>query len=355
MIFAESVEFSSAFGTMSIGHNMPSHMIAEIGLNHNGSVNLAKQLIQAAALSGAHSVKLQKRDITALASGAFLDAPFPKASYLGASQRDIRSRLELNRDEYEELHDYSTRLGLVFFASAFDPPSVNFLADMGVGLVKVASHSLTNGPLLKTIAETEMAVVLSTGGVRIEEIHQALQILDGRPVVLMHCVSSYPTNDTDLRLGTIGLLREHFGLPVGFSSHEEGTVGSIAAVALGAVAVERHFTLSRSMVGLDQAISLEPAEYAELTSAARRLHSMRGERFEPLASELQARSSYHVGLYACRNLPAGHVVQAGDLVALQPLVDQNKFFGGLEMDAVRGRQLLREVREGEAVPREAVS
>ena len=348
-------EFESDWGTIQIGDGLPPHLIAEIGLNHNGSIALAKKLIAAAAESGAHSVKFQKRSPQDLATADTLNSPFAKAPYLGATQAAVRSRLEFSPEQYSELLDYANSLGLVFFASVFDIPSLQVVVDLGIRLIKVASHSITNGPLLEAISKTDLSVIASTGGATAFEVQQALSLLEPRPVMLMHCVSSYPTADSDMRLDSIASLAEEHGRVIGFSSHETGIVGSIAAAAIGAAAIERHFTLSSGMAGLDQSISLGPSEFAELSRSLRRLHSMRGSRDGILASESPSRSGYHVSLCASRRLNRGEIVKADDVVALQPLRNTELFFGGLDGANLIGKRLLADVEEQAPFRRDQVA
>ena len=209
-------------GFIEVGDGLPTHLIAEIGLNHNGSEELARDMIRAAALSGATFVKFQKRSPADLATAAFLDAPFEKCPAMGRTQREVRERLELPLAVYRRLREYAESLGLVFFASAFDLPSLAFLREAGVTIIKLASHSLTNGPLLQEVARQQLPVIISLGGSTPEEQARAVAHLADNPLVLLHCVSAYPTPDHMATLDTIAVLRERFQKPVGFSSHEVG-------------------------------------------------------------------------------------------------------------------------------------
>lgn len=349
-------EFNTAWGGLvRIGESTPPFMVAEIGLNHNGSLDLAKRLVFEASLSGAHAVKLQKRSPSDLALDSFLSLPFPKAPFFGATQRQVRERLELSEQAYRELYSYASSLGLVFFASAFDPVSLEFLNELGVGLVKVASHSITNGPLLDAVRASGLPTILSTGAATDFEIETALSRLDGVKVLLMHCVSSYPTPDSELSLDNIPRLRELFGVPVGFSSHESGIVGSIGAVAKGAVALERHFTMSRAMAGLDHSVSLEPSEFAELAFSVNRLFAMRGTKDSVLSSELVAKNQYHVGIYPTRNIGKGEVISREDVCVVQPLVDPELYFSGLDLGQVVGMVAQHPLVEGSPIPRNTIA
>jgi sialic acid synthase SpsE len=346
--------FPAGPGFFEIGEGLPTYLIAEIGLNHNGSEELARELIYEASVAGASFVKLQKRDPGSLATAAFLDAPFEKCPLLGSTQRQVRERLELTLDEYRRLAAYAEGLGLVFFASAFDLPSLEFLVEAGVSIIKIASHSITNGPLLERVADQNLAVVASLGGATEEEQDRAVNILSSNPLVLLHCVSAYPTPDGATCLDTIGHLERRYGVPVGFSSHEVGIDVSVAASVLGACMVERHFTLSRSMVGLDHTISLEPDEFAEMARRISRIHTCRGISTGLDDREAGARNNYHVSICAATNIAAGTILEPSMLTCKQPLRDSDSYFTGLEMDSVVGKKAASDLDADSAVPRSAV-
>jgi sialic acid synthase SpsE len=346
--------FPSGRGAIEIGDGLPTYLIAEIGLNHNGSEELAREMIYQASLNGASFVKFQKRAPEHLASAAFLDAPFEKCPALGRTQREVRQRLELSLEGYQRLLNYAENLGLIFFASAFDIPSLDFLLEAGVKIVKIASHSLTNGPLLARVAQLKMPVIASIGGTTEQEQETAINILRHNPLVLLHCVSAYPTPDSMANIDTIAALRERYHVPVGFSSHEVGIDISIAASVLGACMIERHFTLNRSMIGLDQPISLEPSEFAEMAVKIRRLRSVRGIAKGVQEAEKAAKYAYHVAVCANQPIAAGTVLSADMLVCKQPLIDPGLFFTGLELDAVIGLTAKTDLSVDTAIPRTAL-
>lgn len=350
----KSFEFETAAGPIRIGKPGPAFLIAELGSNHNGSLSLAKDLVRAAALNGAHAVKIQKRDLETLASAQFLQSDPGKIGFLGKSQMVARTRLELSFEQVGELMSFSQDLGVTLFSSVFDPQSFYGLRDVGMKLFKVASHSMTNLPLLEALRESDVSVVASTGGCTREEIQNAHKILSARPLMLMHCVSAYPTPDQEINLDTIQELQKEFGVPIGFSSHEIGITASLAAIAKGAVAVERHFTLSKSMAGFDHALSLDPREFGELALHSNRIHAMAGRKVEVLDSEKSVRQ-FHVGLYASRNLSAGEVLQEQDLNWKFPLGDEEKYFRGLEIERLLGKRVRTEISQGTPIPRDAVS
>ena len=343
--------FPTPFGYTEIGEGLPPHLIAEIGLNHNGSFDLAKELIHQAAEAGAGFVKFQKRSPVDLAMASFLDAPFEKRPALGKTQREVRDRLELSLEEYISLREYAESLGLILFASAFDIPSLEFLRQAGVSIIKVASHSITHGPLLEKIAEYEMPVICSFGGTTENERDQAFEILNGNPLVILHCVSAYPTPDNLIKLDTIKYLKERYGVPIGFSSHEEGIDYSVAAAILGASMIERHFTLHRSMIGLDHSISLTPDEFMEMAEKIKRLLKGRGISQGLMPEEELAKYNYHVAVCASKFIASGQAITAKMITCKQPLHDPEKFFSGLEYNSVIGKTALTDIQEDAPIER----
>lgn len=232
-------------------------VIAEIGINHNGDVEIAKELMTSAARAGCDAVKFQKRTpLIAVPDAQRLvprDTPWGTMSYL-----EYKEKIEFGELEYREIDSHAKSLGLGWFASPWDIPSVEFLERFDVPTHKVASACLTDLALLRAIAETSRQVILSTGMSTIEEIDQAVDVLGTTRLTLLHSTSTYPCPPNEANLRTIETLRQRYGVPVGYSGHEIGLQISLAAVALGAVAIERHVTLDRSMWGTDQAASLEP-------------------------------------------------------------------------------------------------
>ncbi|MPS76084.1 MAG: N-acetylneuraminate synthase [Microbacterium sp.] len=247
-----------SIGSRVIGGGRPAYVIAEIGLNHNGDVDIAKRLIDVAARAGADAVKFQKRTPEISTPEHMRDVP-RETPWGVMSYLDYRRRVEFGRDEYVEIGDHATLLGLDWFASPWDVPSVAFLEELNVVAHKVASASLTDTELLTALRETGKPVILSTGMSTIEQIDRALDTLGTDRVVLMHATSTYPLEPEEANLRVIATLRDRYpGIAVGYSGHERGLQISLAAVAMGAVAVERHITLDRTMWGSDHAASLEP-------------------------------------------------------------------------------------------------
>lgn len=265
-----------AVGSHMVGQNQPVYVIAEIGLNHNGEVDIAKKLIDVAYAAGAQAVKFQKRtpDIsTPIAQrDQIRQTPWGEMTYL-----QYRHRIEFGKDEYAEIAAYATSFGLDWFASAWDVPSVDFLEQMNVPAHKVASASVTDLELLRALADTNKPVILSTGMSTQKQIDTAVAVFDPRKLILMHATSTYPLPPHEANLRMISTLSDRYNVPVGYSGHERGLQISLGAVALGAVTVERHITLDRTMWGSDQAASLEPAGLERLIRDIRILTEAMGD------------------------------------------------------------------------------
>ncbi len=264
-------------GTSQVGAGAPVYVIAEIGLNHNGSVDTAIQLIDVAADAGAQAVKFQKRT-PAISTPEHMkktprDTPWGTMTYL-----EYRYRVEFSREQYIEIGDYATLRGLDWFASPWDEPSVDFLEDLNVVAHKVASASVTDIGVLQALAATGKPIILSTGMSTLDQIDRAVDVLGTDRLVILHATSTYPLPAEEANLRTITTLQQRYpGVPIGYSGHERGLQISIAAVALGAVAVERHITLDRTMWGSDHAASLEPQGFEHLVRDIRVIGEAMGD------------------------------------------------------------------------------
>jgi len=251
--------------------------IAEIGINHNGNVDIAKQLINQAKAAGCDAVKFQKRTIEIVYSPEVLaqkrDSPW------GTTQRAQKEGLEFGHQEYDEIDAYCRQLDISWFASAWDIPSQHFLRRYNFTYNKVASAMATHLPFLKEVASEKKATFLSTGMCSYEDIDIAVGIFKAEacPVMLLHTVSTYPAADSELNLSAIHALRERYGLPVGYSGHETSVSPSLMAAMMGAMAIERHITLDRGMYGSDQAASLELSGLLNLVGSIRKIPGSIGD------------------------------------------------------------------------------
>jgi N-acetylneuraminate synthase len=264
-------------GSSVVGEGLASYVIAEIGLNHNGSVELAKRLIDVAADAGAQAVKFQKRTPEISTPAHMRDVP-RETPWGTMTYLEYRYRVEFDRDQYVEIGDHATLRGLDWFASPWDVPSVEFLEDLNVVAHKVASASVTDSELLRALAATGKPVILSTGMSTMEQIGAAVEILGTERLVLLHATSTYPMPAEEANLRMMATLRAAFpGVPVGYSGHEPGLQISLAAAALGAAAIERHITLDRTMWGSDHAASLEPSGLQHLVRDIRIIETALGD------------------------------------------------------------------------------
>ena len=256
---------------------MTTTIIAEIGINHNGDLEICKKLIDVAKDSGADCVKLQKRDINQVYTKEFLDSP--RESPWGTTQREQKLGLEFNVDEYKEIEDYSKSKKIEWFASAWDINSQKFLRKFNTKYNKVASAMIVYKELLEEIANEGKHTFISTGMSTYDDIQKAVDIFNKAncSFELMHTVSTYPMKDENANLNVIKSLKERFNCNVGYSGHEVGLAISYAAIALGASSLERHITLDRSMYGSDQAASVEPSGLKQLVGAIRKIETAMGD------------------------------------------------------------------------------
>ena len=244
-------------GSTEIGKNRPVYIIAEIGINHNGDIAIAKQLMDVAAESGCNAVKFQKRTpaicVPEDQKSQMRETPWGTMTYL-----EYKERTEFGQSEYEQIDAYAKKLNIHWFASPWDLPSVDFLLGFNPVCIKVASASLTDTALLSKVAATRVPLILSTGMSTMDEIESAVALISNTQFGLAHATSTYPCQPTELNLRMIQTLDSKFKVPVGYSGHETGLATTVAAVAMGATFIERHITLDRSMWGTDHSASVEP-------------------------------------------------------------------------------------------------
>jgi N-acetylneuraminate synthase len=274
---------------------MSIFIIAEIGINHNGSVEIAKQLIDEAKDAGADAVKFQKRTIDLVYTKEMLDSP--RESPWGTTQRVQKEGLEFGMKEYKEIDAYCKEKGIEWFASAWDLESKKFLRHFDCKYNKIASAMIVYEDLLKEVASEKKHTFISTGMTEVKQIDRAVEIFKnaGCPFELMHCVSTYPMEDEDANLNRIKTLRDRYKCNVGYSGHEVGLAVSYGAAALGITSLERHITLDRAMYGSDQAASVEPMGFRQLVGAVRKIEKAMGNgnmtmnsKEIPIAKKLRA-------------------------------------------------------------------
>jgi N-acetylneuraminate synthase len=263
-------------GGQPVGEGHPTYVIAEIGLNHNGDVNLAKKLIDAASLAGCDAVKFQKRTpelcVPPDQRNIERETPWGVMTYM-----DYRYRVEFGEDQYAAIDRYCKDKGMAWFASCWDEPSVDFIERFNPPCYKMASASLTDDALIKHTAATGKPILLSTGMSTMEEIEHSVTLFDPDKLIVLHATSTYPCKPEELNLSLIPKLKEKFDFPIGYSGHEVGLQTTVAAVTLGACLVERHITLDRAMWGSDQAASVEPSGFHRLVRDIRVIEQALGD------------------------------------------------------------------------------
>jgi N-acetylneuraminate synthase len=279
-------------GDTFVGDGHPCYIVAEIGINHNGDIELAKKLIDLADASGCNAVKFQKRTIEVVYTAEELAKP--RESPFGLTNGDLKRGLEFNFEQYREIDCYCKELGIAWFASCWDEGSVDFIDQFNPPCYKIASASLTDDNLLRYHRAKGRPLILSTGMSTQEEIDHAVEVLGKKDLIILHATSTYPSNYDELDLRLIPELRKRYGVPIGYSGHETGVPSSSAAVALGACMIERHITLERSMWGSDQAASLGPSGITRLVRDIRLVEMSMGspvkrvfEREKPILKKLR--------------------------------------------------------------------
>jgi N-acetylneuraminate synthase len=243
-------------GNKLVGDGQPCYIIAEIGINHNGNIDLAKRLISVAVAAGCDAVKFQKRTIDVVYTADELAKP--RENPFGPTNGDLKYGLEFEQEDYEEIASFCRSVKIDWFVSPWDEASVDFIEAFDTPVYKIASASLTDDHLLRHIRSTGKPIIASTGMSTYAEIDHAVEVLGTDDLILMHATSTYPANYDELNLNAIPTMRRRYGVPVGYSGHETGIPTSVAASVLGACCVERHITMDRAMWGSDQSASLEP-------------------------------------------------------------------------------------------------
>jgi N-acetylneuraminate synthase len=283
---------SVRIGGREVGDDQPCFVIAEIGINHNGDLDLAKRLISVAVAAGCDAVKFQKRTIEVVYSAEELAKP--RENPFGPTNGDLKRGLELDFYDYQEIDAYCRASKIQWFASAWDEASVDFIDRFNPPCYKIASASLTDDNLLRHTRKTGKPVILSTGMSTIEQIDHAVDVLGKKDLILLHACSTYPALYEELNLRAIPLMRKRYAVPVGYSGHETGIASTVAAAVLGACCIERHITMDRSMWGSDQAASLEPNGISRIVRDIRLVEQSMGdgvkrvyEREQPIIKKLR--------------------------------------------------------------------
>jgi N-acetylneuraminate synthase/sialic acid synthase len=339
----------------AIDDSTDCYSIAEIGHNHQGKVKTCMEMFKVAKECGADAVKLQKRDNRSLYTKVGYEKPYENQNSYGATYGEHREALEFGESEYRELMAYAKEIGVTMFATAFDFPSVDFLAKLEMPAFKVASGDLKNTPLLTHMAKVGKPIILSTGGGAMEDVNRAYDaVMSINPqLCLLQCTAGYPAAFEELNLKVITTFRERFPQAVvGLSSHDNGIAMAVAAYILGARVVEKHFTLNHTWKGTDHAFSLEPIGFQKMVRDLRRVRVAMGDGVKRVyASEVNPMVKMGKQLVAARDLPAGHAIRREDIAIKSP-------GGGLqpyEIEKVIGRTTRAALKADDAITFEALN
>ncbi|MFC1673129.1 N-acetylneuraminate synthase family protein [Pseudomonadota bacterium] len=326
------------------------YVVAEIGVNFNGDMELAKQSIAAAASAGADAAKFQTFRADEFMAGSDTIYEYQSAGQtVRESMYEMFKRLELPKSWHQELRGYCNEQGVDFLSSAADTLSAGLLVEVGVPVIKLASEDLINLPLIRHVAGLKTPVILSTGMADGREIDEALDALEGNgcpSVLLLHCVSLYPTPDEDANLSRISTLRNRYGFPVGYSDHTIGADAAVAATALGAVFIEKHFTVDKALHGPDHALSADPTELSELVRRVKRVSVQIGTGvIDPAGREQAARLQFRRSIVASVDIAAGTVI-TGDMLHLKR---PGTGLHPRELDTVIGKRAKRAIRGNQRI------
>lgn len=337
-----------AFGGQEELHD--TFVIAEAGVNHNGSLKMALDLVAAAKNAGADAVKFQVFSADRLAAPSAPKAAYQRSTQPGDEyQREMLRQLELTESDFEKLQRRSTELGIEFLASPFDELSADVLARLGLATIKIPSGEITNLPLLRHIGEMKKEVILSTGMSWLGEVETAVRTIQAAgtsAITLLHCVTEYPAPAAQINLRAMRTLREAFGLPVGYSDHSSGIEVAIAAVALGAAVIEKHLTLDTSLPGPDHKASLDPSAFAAMVEALREVGQALGTgRKAPAPCETANIVVARKSIVAARALKVGQVIALGDLAVKRP----GSGIPPSALEAVIGRHVARAVAQDQVL------
>lgn len=349
------VQRSLTVNGIELSDDSDCFVIAEVGHNHQGDLEKCKELFRVAKECGVDAVKLQKRDNRALYTRAMYDKPYDNENSFGATYGEHREALEFGRDEYVELQRYCRELGLTFFATVFDIPSADVLAELDMPAYKIASGDLKTTPLLRHVASFGKPMLISTGGATMDDVVRAYDtVMPINPQLsFLQCTAVYPASAEELNLGVIRTFRQRFpDLVIGLSDHENGIAMAVAAYVLGARIVEKHFTLNHTWKGTDHAFSLEPIGMRKLVRDLRRTREALGNGVKcPMPSERSALLKMGKKLVAARALPAGHVLTEDDLAMKSP----GDGLPPYALEQVVGRTLIRPLQVDDDISFEVLS
>jgi N-acetylneuraminate synthase/sialic acid synthase len=338
-----------------IQDNSDCYVIAEIGHNHQGKLETAKEMFRVAKECGADAVKLQKRDNRSLFTKAGYSKPYDNPNSYGETYGEHREFLEFGWIEYKELMDYADEIGIAIFSTAFDFASADFLAKLDIPIFKIASGDLKNTPLLSHIAGFQKPMIVSTGGGTMEDVNRAYDAIMpiNQQLCLLQCTAGYPAEFDELNLHVITTFRERFpNTTIGLSSHDNGIAMAVAAYMLGARVIEKHFTLNHTWKGTDHAFSLEPIGFRKLVRDLQRTKVAMGDGIKRVYdSEVNPITKMGKKLVAAHDLPAGHMVRREDIAIKSPGDGLQPY----EIDKVIGRVTRQAIKEDDDITFEALN
>jgi N,N'-diacetyllegionaminate synthase len=333
-------------------------VIAEAGVNHNGRLDWALDLVRAAAQAGADAVKFQTFKADQLAAVGTKTVEYQASSTGAQDQHEMLKRLELSEDDHWRIAEEAAACGIEFMSTAFDSASAQFLRKLGIRRIKVPSGEVPNHPFLRELARSGLPIILSTGMADLEEVRDAVAVIEevqaevspdfeqSERLVVLHCTSAYPAPIADTNLAAMQTLARALDVEVGYSDHSTGTLLAPVAVGMGAKVIEKHFTLDRSLPGPDHAASLEPQELRRMIEAIRAVELAVGDGIKaPQPSELEARRLVRRGIKASRDLAAGSCLSEDAILLLRPATG----IAPKDLPQVIGRRLARSLRQGEAI------
>lgn len=336
-------------GSRLIGNTHPCFIIAEAGVNHNGDIKLALQLVEAAARAGADAVKFQLFNVEEQVSRTAKTVNYQQKSTGANLMVEMAKSYDLPWEAHREIAQHCEDLGIVYMSSCFDRKAVDFLIGLGCGCIKVGSGEITNFPLLAHMSSTGKPILLSTGMCEFSDVAQAVEYIKtsgNSPIALFHCVSSYPADPATINLHVMKSLETAFGVPVGFSDHTIGNEVACAAVALGASLVEKHFTLDKKLLGPDHAMSLNPEELKILVNGIRMVESALGDGVKKVnESEFENRKATRRGLVSTCDIMAGDKLSASNAAFKRPASGIDPRF----FDIVMGKTANRNIQADEPI------
>ena len=329
----------------TIGINQPCYIIAEIGVNHNGNLIIAKKLIDASIEAGADAVKFQKRNLESLYRKEALENPNSESQGFEILLAELKE-VELSKEDYFDIVKYCREKKITFLCTPWDTPSVDFLEQLDTPTYKIASGDMTNLPLIKYISKTRKPMIISTGMSKIEEIEKMVDFvkMQNVPFILLHANSTYPSPIESLNVSIIPEYAKKFGVPIGFSDHEIGIIGSLTAANIGAVVIERHITLDKKMKGLDHSSSLEPNEFKELVTMIRLSEKAKGKPIKKMTrAEVLQREIVSKSIVCMSNIDEGELFSEDNIEVKGP----EKGLSALYFFDIIGKKSRRKIKNGE--------